>query len=319
MNLIGSAASFYFFRDYLGLVSIQPIGFKVEREMQNIIEANTEKLFGDKFLNSEFAVGNYRMDTVAYDDELKAFVILEYKNMTKSSVVDQGYSYLNTLLNHKADFVLLYNHVFDMNQSEEHFDWTQTKVIFVAKGFTQYQKDAVDNPELPIELYEVKKYANNYLTVNKIEKHAFAQTAHLSKPTKPLSGSKSIDDASAIAPYTEEDQLNNGSERTRLLYQQLRDGILSWDSSIEVKPTKFYLGFQDQNNRFVDFHIFKDRLKLWINLTHGELNDSLGISRDVSHVGHWGNGDYEIVVENDKNLEYILSLIKQGWIAKTNL
>ena len=36
------------------------------------------------------------------------------------------------------------------------------------------------------------------------------------------------------------------------------------------------------------------------------------ISRDVSSVGHWGNGDYEVVVDDTKNLEYVMSLIKQA-------
>ena len=35
------------------------------------------------------------------------------------------------------------------------------------------------------------------------------------------------------------------------------------------------------------------------------------ISRDVSNIGHNGNGDYEIQISSDDNLEYILSLIKQ--------
>jgi predicted transport protein len=34
--------------------------------------------------------------------------------------------------------------------------------------------------------------------------------------------------------------------------------------------------------------------------------------RDVSNTGHWGNGDYELVITNNDNLEYILYLIKQA-------
>ncbi|MFT6384165.1 MAG: putative transport protein [Bacteroidia bacterium] len=34
--------------------------------------------------------------------------------------------------------------------------------------------------------------------------------------------------------------------------------------------------------------------------------------RDVSTTGHWGNGDFEIQVKDDDNLEYILSLVKQS-------
>jgi len=53
-------------------------------------------------------------------------------------------------------------------------------------------------------------------------------------------------------------------------------------------------------------------LKLWINLSKGKLDDPKNITRDVSSIGHWGNGDYEIQVSDDENIEYILSLIKQS-------
>lgn len=33
--------------------------------------------------------------------------------------------------------------------------------------------------------------------------------------------------------------------------------------------------------------------------------------KDISSIGHWGNGDYELVVNDTKNIEYIMSLIKQ--------
>lgn len=43
------------------------------------------------------------------------------------------------------------------------------------------------------------------------------------------------------------------------------------------------------------------------------LEDSKSIARDVSKTGHWGNGDYEIVMKDSEDFEYILSLIKQSW------
>ena len=53
---------------------------------------------------------------------------------------------------------------------------------------------------------------------------------------------------------------------------------------------------------------------MWINLHINELKDEKKLARDVSNIGHWGNGDYELAVSNDEHLEYILSLIKQSAI-----
>lgn len=49
----------------------------------------------------------------------------------------------------------------------------------------------------------------------------------------------------------------------------------------------------------------------WLNMPFDALDDPKHIARDVSHVGHWGNGDCEIAVSDTENLEYILSLVKQ--------
>lgn len=54
-------------------------------------------------------------------------------------------------------------------------------------------------------------------------------------------------------------------------------------------------------------------MKLWINLFQGELDDPKGLSRNVANIGHWGNGDYEIQIQDDENIDYIMSLIKQAY------
>ncbi len=53
-------------------------------------------------------------------------------------------------------------------------------------------------------------------------------------------------------------------------------------------------------------------LKIILNLKSGDLNDSKGVARDVSNVGHWGNGSYEIKISDLEDIDYILSLIKQS-------
>ena len=58
-------------------------------------------------------------------------------------------------------------------------------------------------------------------------------------------------------------------------------------------------------------NIQKKQIRMWIGAKFGTLDDAKGLAIDVSNTGHWGTGDYEINVNSDKDLEYILSLIKQ--------
>jgi len=58
-------------------VELKP--FKLERDIQNLVEKNTETFFQLEFISSELTVGNYRIDSLCYDNENNSFVIIEYK------------------------------------------------------------------------------------------------------------------------------------------------------------------------------------------------------------------------------------------------
>ena len=49
----------------------------------------------------------------------------------------------------------------------------------------------------------------------------------------------------------------------------------------------------------------------------GTLNDPKEFARDVSNIGHWGNGDYDWTISDEKEIEYVLSLIKQSYDSKS--
>ena len=100
-------------KDKLSTIESKP--FKLERDIQKVIEDNCEELFGLQFVKSEFAINGYRLDSLCFDEETNSFVIIEYKKGSSYSVVDQGYTYLSTMLNNKSDFVLEYNESTESN------------------------------------------------------------------------------------------------------------------------------------------------------------------------------------------------------------
>ena len=57
----------------------------------------------------------------------------------------------------------------------------------------------------------------------------------------------------------------------------------------------------------------KKKIKLWISMKKGELNDYKNLMRDVSHVGHHGIGDFEYLLDTNTDLDYVMSLIKQSY------
>lgn len=292
-------------------IEIQEELFAKEKELQILVEKNLEILFNLKYVATEFSVDNFRLDTVAYDEETQSFVIIEYKKGKRFSVIDQGYAYLNSLLAHKGEFVLSYNEQYPKQIKKiKDIDWSQTRIIFVANDYTNYQYGAINNPNLPIDLVTVKKYTNDLLSVEMMNKANFGQnqTSLASKQEK--ANKKGL--SKEIRVYTEEEHLKEGTIEIQELYEELKEIILSWDSAIQVKPLKLYNAFKLKRN-IVDIKIQRESLKLWINLKYGELHDSEGITRNMSKTGHWGNGDYQIIMKDNQNIEYIASLIKQSW------
>ena len=285
---------------------IKELPFKLEKDIQNLTEQNMKSIFGLEFVRSEFSLNNFRIDTLAFDREASSFVIIEYKRDKNFSIIDQGYAYLSLMLNNKADFILEFNENSKEALKRNNIDWSQSRVIFISPNFTTYQKEAINFKDLPIELWEVKRYNNKTISYNKI------QTSGSQESIKTISRQdEAIEKVTKeIRVFTEQEHLEKASEEIKELYEKLKNAILNLDS-LEVKPKKLYIAFVASSN-VVDVHIQRNQIKMWLNLQKGELDDPKGICRDVSQTGHWGNGDYEIAIQTDEDLEYILSLIKQA-------
>ena len=281
--------------------------FKLEREIQSLFENNLNELMDLQLVKSEFSIKNKRIDTLAYDTQSNAFIIIEYKRSRNISVVDQGFTYLSLMLENKADFIVEYNETLKSSLKRTDVDWSQTRVVFVSTGFTENQRTATNFKDIAIELWEVKRYENNLISVNQIKKSKSAESI------KPITSSNTQLDniTKEIKVYSVEDHTTNKSDEIIELYETFRDAIVNLSDDIEIIPRKKRIAFK--SNRIIcDILIQKSGIKLWVNLKSGELDDPKNLMRDVSNIGHWGNGDYELVIKNTDDLEYIMSLIKQA-------
>lgn len=290
---------------------IEETEFKKEKELQQIVECNLEELFGLEFIDTEHIVGQFRMDTIAYNPVRKSFVIIEYKSRKNSSVIDQGYTYLNLITEHKPSFILAYNEKKNTRKRKDDFDWSQSRVLFISTNFNDYQVGAAKNPALPIDLVKVKRYNENIFEVEEITKSNYQ--AYGEEKSSTLNNARKLN--KEIKVYTEQELLTKGSEEMQELYFSIKETITSWDDHIKVIPYKLYVSFKRKTN-FCDISIGRNQLKLWLNYNYGDLDDSKGQFRNVKDIGHHGNGDYEIVVKDDSELEYIYSVIKEAWLKK---
>ncbi len=96
------------------------------------------------------------------------------------------------------------------------------------------------------------------------------------------------------------------------LFEELRKRILNIDSSVREDVRKLYIAYKSASN-FVDVIPQGTALKLSLDLTIGDLNDPQGIARDVSGIGHWGNGSVEVRLATSNQLDYVMDLVHQAY------
>lgn len=278
--------------------------FKNEKELQNFFENNIEAILGYKFIDTEFVVGDFRIDSLAFDEESKSFKIIEYKNVKNHSLVDQGYTYLKLMLERKADFVLQYNIKTNSSLTTQDIDWSQSRIIFVSPIYTAYQLNATDFKNIPVDLVKVTRYEDDIIEIDFIKKTSNVKVQDIQMESIQNDVNKEI------IVYTEEDHLSKVSDNIKRVYEELKTRILELDD-IDVEAKKLYIAFKGIRN-IADIELHKNKLKIYINMKRGSLNDPLKLTKDISGIGHWGNGDYCIIIDKKDDIDNVIPLIKQS-------
>jgi predicted transport protein len=229
---------------------------------------------------------------------------VEYKKTSKDTVINQGLFYLDWLVDHKGDFTLAAQDVFG---SEVLIDWSNPRLILVAESFSDYDKYAVNRIGANIELWIYRRYEENYLYLDPL----FVTTSTKSKKSTDKVEEEVIDEEPI---YTVDGHLEGKPEATIELFELLRERIFAFadDESIVEKAVKNYIVYKHGKN-FCEVWVQASKLKLWLDIAPSELNDPLGMARDVTNVGHWGTGEVEVTFEDTGQIDAISTLVEQAY------
>lgn len=278
---------------------------KLEKELQSLIEQNLENILDITFVASEYTTSfGGRIDTLAIDMDGTP-VIIEYKRGSNDNVINQGLSYLKWLVDHKAEF----NELCRKIKFTKEIDWSSPRVICIAQSFNKFDLDTVDILPLKIELYRYVIFDKDllYIELEQRDKYKLSQ--------KFIKQSNTDKAESLQLSYTLSDHLKSASSTTEKLFYRLRDWIMTLDNDVIEEYKKYYIAYK-LNTNFVDIVIKSNSLKLYINMKSGTLKGNFGEARDLEnpkHIGHWGNGDYEVRVEKELDLEFAMFCILQSY------
>nr|WP_254075638.1 DUF262 and DUF1524 domain-containing protein [Paenibacillus tritici] len=126
---------------------------------------------------------------------------------------------------------------------------------------------------------------------------------------KELEPYRKLDDS--VTQYTFE-SYGNSDGFTKILFESLNLRILNLGTVISRVFNKQYVAYKLDTN-FADVEVQKQRLHIWVNLRFIEVADPKGICRDVSGIGHLGNGDVEVYLDGLNKLDDVMVIIEQAF------
>ncbi len=112
--------------------------------------------------------------------------------------------------------------------------------------------------------------------------------------------------------YTIFDHPHLASGQMREVFEAFRKEVLALDPNVIEEFLKLYVAYKAETN-FVDVVPQAKRLRLSINMPYAEIIDPRGITRDITGVGRWGNGDVEVGLTSLEELPYVMGLVRQSF------
>ena len=304
--------------------TLEPIdreSFKLEKDIQSIVEKNIETLFNLEFISTEFSVGDFRLDSLCFDNETNSFVVIEYKKGSSYSVIDQGYSYMSVMLNNKSDFILEYIEKTGKTLKKSEVDFSQSRIIFISPSFNSYQKNSVNFKDVPFELWEIKKFSNNSISLNQ---HLSSSKESIQK----IEGNKNSvikKVGKEVKVFEEKDHTSKSNISLIDNWELLKDKFSELDG-VEIVPKRNYITLMYGSKTVSYFTFRKDKIQ--IGMVRGNINtdgsksknyftidDPKKISLEVSWT--WKTGtqgtEYKIQFNKNSDVEYYMFLIKQKY------
>ncbi|MFA5689520.1 MAG: DUF5655 domain-containing protein [Kiritimatiellales bacterium] len=300
------------------LTPVAKTNFPVEKDIQTLIEKNLSPVFNCRFVATEFSTGavhSGRIDSLALSEENNP-VIIEYKKIESSELINQSLFYLHWIFDHKGDFEMAAKNTLG---NDVKVDWSDVRVICIAPSYKKYDIHAVQVMGANIELWTYRLYKNNVLHLEEILQ---ATRSSVSSPIKKNSGVMSGEKKNAsglgkmkktLAPvYTFDRHLTGKSETIKSLLHNIQDFIIGLDPSIEEVPKKHYIAYKvSQNIICVEPQV--RCIKLFLKLRPTEVKSAPKFYRNVLNIGHWGTGESEFTIQSEDEFELVKPFIIQAY------
>lgn len=292
---------------------VEPIelrAMKLEKEIQALIEKNTEVLFGVRFLASEYPISladgaevqGGRIDSLGIDEN-NCPVIFEYKRDVNENVINQGLFYLDWLADHRADFQLLVLEKLGKRAADS-IDWSAPSVYCIANAFGKYDLHAVKQMNRNIRLVRYAKGGDVIMF-----EYLNTPSARGGLPTTPSAPGEGVN---RQPDKTFAQQYKETTDSLREIVDEVCHYMLEQGDDVSLNELKLYLAIKKIRN-IVCVEVNRTRVILHLRLNPDtvDLNE---IVTDARSKGHWGTGDLEVSLKTMVDLGSVKPLLDRAYL-----
>jgi predicted transport protein len=297
------------------LVPVEQANFALEKKLQTLIEKNLAAVFNCRFVASEFSTGALhagRIDSLALSEDNNP-VIIEYKKVESSELINQSLFYLHWIQDHKGDFEIAVQRA--LGNGVE-VDWSDVRVICIAPNYKKYDLHAVQVMGANIELWKYRLFKNDSIYLEEVFQATRTTTLPSStdggkNPVMVEAGKKAAQ-VRATATYEFEEHLKGKPAHIQSLMYTIQEFMVGLDPAIDEVPKKYYIAYKISQN-IVCMEPQSRCIKLFVKLSASHVETPPKFYRDVASIGHYGTGDSEFTITSEQDFDQVKPFIKLAY------
>lgn len=299
------------------LARVEQKNFPTERVLQRLIEGNLQTVFKCRLVASEFSTGPQhagRIDTLALSEDSNP-VIIEYKKVESSDLINQSLFYSAWLDDHRGDFEIAAQKALGPKVA---VDWSGSRIICLAPNYKKYDLYAVQKMGAHIELWTYRFFDNQTVYVEEVLQRSYSASAPALEPADRhavmVAAGKKAAITKLTGSYTFEQHLTGKPDTIRDIALAVEEFVMGLDPAIEEAPKKLYVAYKLSEN-IACMEIQRSKVYLFLKLDPKKVAGPAGISRDVSAIGHFGTGDLEITLKRLQDVDAAKPFIEMAYRA----
>ncbi|MCI0378297.1 MAG: DUF5655 domain-containing protein [Gemmataceae bacterium] len=118
-----------------------------------------------------------------------------------------------------------------------------------------------------------------------------------------------------VTQFSENHHTDGKPREVLELYKQLDQFCLTLQpGAIEKRYLAKYIACREGKRTFCTLHLQRGGMRVWLKLRFGDVPNPPDFARDVTKVGHWGTGDFELDISTAQQLTEAEPLIRKSFV-----